>query len=115
MCMSSVIESKMSICQKWIRVTADQKDDGTIGIKVESDCDALQHFAEQLTSVTVEDVTNFETSTINKESIRGNMSMICVAPIMVYQAAWMEIGMLSRRIFPMSGPITIDMGKSDES
>lgn len=39
MCMSSTIETKMSICDKYIRVTADQREDGTIGIKVESDCD----------------------------------------------------------------------------
>jgi hypothetical protein len=109
--MPSVIESKMSICDKWIKVTADQKEDGTIAVRVESDCDALKHFAESLTSVTMDDIMNFESSRINKEDVRGNMSMICVAPIMVYQAAWMEIGMMSSRIFPKSGPITIDMGK----
>ena len=111
--MSSTIASKMSICDKYIRVTADQREDGTIGIKVESDCDALQGFAENLTMVTMDDILNFETSNINKEEVRGNMSMICVAPIMVYQAAWMECGMLSRRIFPKTGPITIDMGKDE--
>ncbi len=109
--MTSVIETNMSICDKRLKVTADLRDDGTIGIKVESDCDALKHFSEHLTSVNIDDVTNFETSTINKEQIRGNMSMICVAPIMVYQAAWMELGMMSRSIYPKSGPITIDMGK----
>ena len=112
--MSSVIESKMSICDKWIKVTADKRDDGTIGTKVESDCDALQHYSENLTSVTMDDITNFETSNINKENVRGNMSMICVAPIMVYQAAWMEMGMVSKRIFPKMGPITIDMGNEEE-
>ena len=103
----------MSICDKYIRVTADQREDGTIGIKVESDCDAIQGFAEKMTAVTMDDILNLETSTINKEEVRGNMSMICVAPITVYQAAWMECGMLSRRIFPKSGPITIDMGRDE--
>ena len=110
MYMTSVIESKMTICDKYIKVTADQKEDGTIGIKIESDCDALKGFAENLTSITMDDILNFETSKINKENVRGNMSMICTAPIMVYQAAWMECGMLSRRIYPKMGPITIDMG-----
>lgn len=111
--MASVIETKMSVCDKWIRVTAKNKEDGTIDINVESDCDALKHFAERLTNVSVEDVTNFETSRINKEETRGNMSMICLAPIMVYQAAWMEIGMMSKRIYSMQGPITMD-GRAED-
>lgn len=112
--MVSVIETDMSICAKKIKVTAQMNDDSTFDIKVESDCDALKHFSEALTKVTMDDVVNFETSMINKEEIRGNMSMICVAPIMVYQAAWMECGMLSRRIFPKSGPIQIDMGEPNQ-
>ena len=111
--MASTIESRMTICDKYIKITADQKEDGTIGIKIESDCDALKGFSENLTSITMDDILNFETSKINKENVRGNMSMICTAPIIVYQAAWMECGMLSKRIFPKMGPITIDMGKSD--
>ncbi len=109
--MPSVIETNMSICDKRIKVTAEMLEDGNIGIRVESDCDALRHFSENLKTVSIDDVTNFETSKINKESVRGNMSMICVAPIMVYQAAWMELGMMSKKIYPKSGPITIDMGK----
>jgi len=109
--MTSVIESNMSICDKKIKVTADKRDDGTIDIKIESDCQAIEGFSQSLTNVTMDDIMNFETSKINKEQVRGNMSMICVAPIMVYQAAWMELGMMSRRIYPKSGPITIDMGQ----
>jgi hypothetical protein len=108
--MASVIESNMTICDKRIRVTADLREDGTVGIRIESDCDALKGFAENLKSVTMDDITSFETSRINREDVRGNMSMICTAPILVYQAAWMECGMLSRRIYPKMGPITIDMG-----
>ncbi len=109
--MTSVIESNMSICDKKIKVTADKRDDGTIDVKIESDCQAIEGFSQNLTNITMDDILNFETSKINKEQVRGNMSMICVAPIMVYQAAWMELGMMSRKIYPKSGPITIDMGQ----
>lgn len=86
-------------------------DDGTYDVTVESDCEALQAFSRNLTNVKLDDVMNFEKSKINREDIRGNMSMICVAPIAVYQAVWMEAGMMSKKIFPKTGPITIDMGK----
>ncbi len=107
------MESNMSICDKKIRVTVSDNGDGTMSVDIESDCQAIEGFAQNLKTITMDDIVNFETSTINKEEVRGNMSMICVAPIMVYQAAWMECGMLSKRIFPKQGPITIDMEKSE--
>lgn len=112
--MPSTIESDMTICDKKIRVTVSDNGDGTMAVDIESDCQAIEGFSQNLKTITMDDIVNFETSTINKEEVRGNMSMICVAPIMVYQAAWMECGMLSRRIFPRQGPITIDMGGADD-
>ena len=105
--MSSTIDVNMSICDKRISVTATMNEDGTFDIDIQSDCDSLKHYAETLKNVTMDDITNFETSRINKEDVRGNMSMICMAPIAVYQAAWMECGMMSKRIYSKCGPITI--------
>lgn len=105
--MSSTIDVNMSICDKRISVTATMNEDGTFDIDIQSDCDSLKHYAETLKNVTMDDITNFETSRINKEEVRGNMSMICMAPIAVYQAAWMECGMMSKRIYGKCGPITI--------
>ena len=112
--MPSTIESNMSICDKRISVTVSDNGDGTMSVDIRSDCQAIEGFSQSLKTITMDDIVNFETSRINKEEVRGNMSMICVAPIMVYQAAWMECGMLSRRIFPRQGPITIDMGGADD-
>ncbi len=107
--MASTIVTNMGICDKYIRVTAEAREDGDIDIRVESDCEALAHYAKSLTRVTIDDITNFETSTINKEDIRGNMSMICCAPIAVYQAAWMEMKMLSKNNYKKNGPVTMDI------
>ncbi|MDO5853690.1 MAG: hypothetical protein Q4Q62_06555 [Thermoplasmata archaeon] len=111
--MSSTIVTNMAVCDKTVKVTATAREDGDIDILIESNCSAVQHFAETLTKVTMDDIMNFETSTINKEEVRGNMSMICLAPIAVYQAAWMEAGMLSRNIYRKLGPITMDIHGSE--
>ena len=105
--MSSTIDVNMSICDKKVSVTATMKEDGTFDIDIQSDCDSIKHYAETLKNVTMDDITNFETSRINKEDVRGNMSMICMAPIAVYQAAWMECGRMAKRIYSKCGPITI--------
>ncbi len=109
--MPSTIVSDMSICDRKIKVTVTDNGDGTMAVDLESDCQALEGFSKNLKTITMEDVVSFETSRINREEVRGGMSMICVAPIMVYQAAWMECGMLSKRIFGKQGPIKIDMGE----
>ena len=41
------------------------------------------------------------------------MSMICLAPIAVYQAAWMECGMMSKKNFQKTGCITMDIADRD--
>lgn len=112
--MSSTVDIKMSVCDKKVKVTATAKEDGTIDIDIESDCHYIQGYADSLRNITMDDILNFETSKINKEEVRGNMSMICLTPIAVYQAAWMECGMMSKKNYIKSGPITMDLGEEDK-
>ncbi|MBP3385850.1 MAG: hypothetical protein J6K69_03230 [Candidatus Methanomethylophilaceae archaeon] len=111
--MSSSIDVNMTVCDKKVKVTVTTKDDGTMDVEIDSDCHYLKHYAENLRNITQDDITNFETSRINKEDVRGNMSMICLAPIAVYQAAWMECGMMSKKNFQKAGCITMDIADRD--
>ena len=67
-------------------------DDGDMEVEIVSDCPALAHYAESLRVISLDDITNFETSAINMESVRDNMLMICAVSIAVYQIASMEYG-----------------------
>lgn len=105
--MTSEIMIRMPICDKSVRVRVTARDDGDMDVEIESDCPSIDHYAESLGRITMDDITNFEDSRINKEDIRGNMSMICLTPIAVYQAAWMECGMMSKRIYGKTGPCSM--------
>lgn len=107
--MASTIRTEMRICDKYVEVTASARVDGGFDILVDSDCEALRSFAKNLTVISMDDIMNFETSRINREEVRGNMSMICLAPIAVYQAAWIEAGMMSRRIYSKTGSCEMSM------
>lgn len=109
--MSSTVETDMTICDKKVRVTVTAREDGDFDVKVESDCSFLNHYAENLGVITMDDIMCFEKSRINREEIRGNMSMICLAPIAVYHAAWMECGMLSKKNYRKAGPVTMDLAR----
>ena len=92
--MTSEIDVDMPICDRKIKVRVTARDDGDMDVEIVSDCPALAHYAENLKVITL-------------DSVRGNMSMICTAPIAVYQAAWLECGMLSSNIYRKMGPITM--------
>lgn len=112
--MSSTIDVNMTICDKKVKVTATSREDGTIDIDIESDCHFLDAYARNLKNISMDDIMCFERSRINNEEVRGNMSMICAAPIAVYQAAWMECGMLSKKNYRKSGAVTMDIGEPNE-
>jgi hypothetical protein len=73
-------------------------DEGNFDVKIESDCPKVVLFGDNLKYVTMEDITDFDNTRLNKREIRGDMSMPCLAPIAVWDAAWLEAGMLSKSL-----------------
>ncbi len=94
--MSSTVVVHMKTCGKVNEVTAELQDDGTISVRVVSNCPNVQAYAERLRTVTVEDVTNYEGSKVVNPEIRATLSVPCLTPIAVFDAAWMELGLLSK-------------------
>ena len=90
--MTSEIDVDMPICDKRIKVRVTSRDDGDMDVEIVSDCPALAHYAESLRVISMDDITNFETSVINRESVRGNMSMICAAPIALSPGIYRKMG-----------------------
>lgn len=105
--MTSEIVVRMPVCDKSVRVRVTAREDGDMDVEIQSDCPSIDHYASTLGRITMDDITNFETSRINREEVRGNMSMICLAPIAVYQAAWLECGMMSKRLYGKTGPCSM--------
>jgi hypothetical protein len=82
--------------------------DGNFDVKIESDCPKVKLFGENLKYVTMEDITDLENSRLNKREIRGDMSLPCLSPIAVLDAAWLEAGMLSHSLVKRIKENTID-------
>jgi len=89
----------MRTCNKTHRVTVSAMNaDGNFDVTIESDCPKVVIFGKNLGYVTMEDITDLENSRINRREIREDMSLPCLAPIAVLDAAWIEAGMLSRSL-----------------
>ncbi|UAL08086.1 MAG: hypothetical protein KRP56_02235 [Candidatus Methanogranum gryphiswaldense] len=94
--MSSTVIAKMNTCNKVNKVTAKMQEDGTIQIEIVSDCPNVKAYAEKLKTITMEDATNYNGSKVVDPDIRATLSVPCLTPIAVFDAAWMELGMLSK-------------------
>ena len=101
----------MNTCSKTTKVTAEMQDDGSIGIKIVSDCKNVKDYADKLTSVTMNDIVVFGGSKVVDPEVRAALSVPCLVPNAVFDAAWMEAGLLSKNLAEKSGNNNISFEK----
>ena len=98
--MASTVTVRMRTCSKTTRVTAELQDDGdTIKIKIASDCKNVMSYAALLgDTIHVSDVVEWKDSRVVDPEIRQPLSIPCLVPNAIFDAAWEEIGMLSKHL-----------------
>ena len=94
----TTVTAHMKTCTKTHRITVTMNSEGNFDVKIESDCPKVAQYGENLKYLTLEDITDLENSRINKREMRLDMSLPCLAPIALLDAAWIEAGMLSRSL-----------------
>ena len=107
--MPTTVKVDMGICARRCDITAKLRPDGdTVDITVVTDCDQVAKFVDLLGPLHMSDLVEYEGSHINDPEVRRPLTITCVAPIAVLNAAWMEAGMMSRTAARNSGPIKIE-------
>ena len=96
--MTNTVVAHMKTCHKTNKVTVWMKDDGNLGVKIVSDCPHVRDYAAKLTEIGVNDVVSFAGSKVVDPDIRASLSVPCMTPIAVFNAAWLELGMLSKSL-----------------
>jgi hypothetical protein len=87
---------KARFCDKTHRVSVNMCDNGDLNLHIESDCDHVMQYAENIGPViTMTDVTDRCSSRIFDENVQEPLTMTCLAPIAILDAAWLELGMMS--------------------
>ena len=95
----------MRTCGKVTTVVAELQEDGeTIKISIASNCDNIKQYSKMLgDTITLEDCTDYRTSKVFADDIRFGLSMPCLVPSAIMNAAWMEVGMLSKNCAKNAG------------
>lgn len=94
--MASSVIANMKTCDKRSRITVIARDDGSMDVDIQTDCDHVREYADRLRTISMEDVVSFNGSRIVDPEVRGEMSATCLCPIAVFSAAWQEMEMLSK-------------------
>jgi hypothetical protein len=96
--MMAIVTARMRTCAKTHRITVTMNAEGGFDLNIESDCYKVADFGKRLKTLTFEDIADFDNTRLNKREFRGDMSLPCLAPQAVLNAAWLEAGMLSRSL-----------------
>lgn len=88
----------MRLCTHQTTIEAEDKGDGTVAVRIESDCKDVQHFAQLLTEVGPEDYTQIGGSKVWELAAQARLTPTCLIPTAVFNACWMETGMISKSL-----------------
>jgi hypothetical protein len=88
-------------------VAAERSGDETL-ITITSDCKSVHGFADRLRKVSMSDLMDLEGSLIMKVASESGLTPTCLVPVAVYNACWMEHGMISKNLAMKKRTICIE-------
>lgn len=88
---------RMKFCGKTHKITVKMKDDGDLSLHVATDCPEVKHYVQSCLgdTLTMDDVTDIKKSRVLNPDNLEKITMTCLAPNGIINAAWLELGMLS--------------------
>ncbi len=95
------------ICDHQTIVTAERSGDETL-VTITSDCKSVHGFADRLRMVSMSDLMDLEGSMIMRMATETGLTPTCLVPVAVYNACWMEQGLISKNLAMQRRSICIE-------
>ncbi len=105
--MVSKVRVDATICDNTTTVTAKDLGGGKVGIEIETNCPSVAHFASLLKEADTDDLTNWEKNRILELASRSGLTTTCLVPTAIFNCAWVELGMISRRLAKDKSPLCL--------
>lgn len=94
--MTSKVVVEMPICPNRTVIETENGDEGCVKIHIKSTCSHVRDYAKVLTEADLMDLTNLTDSKIMKLAETSHITPTCLVPVAVYNACWVECGMISK-------------------
>ena len=85
------VEVSPGVCGFTTQITAEQNADGQVEVKLESDCDRIQAYAESLE--TIDPITALYAPDAGQELACPGCHRVCLVPVVVLKAVEAEAGL----------------------
>ncbi len=96
--MTSRVRVDMSLCDFKTIIDADSQPDGTVKVKIRSECRDVREYGKALKSAGPEDYTSIKGSRIFDLAAESRLTPTCLVPTAVFNAIWLEVGMISKTL-----------------
>lgn len=107
----ALIKVNMGLCEYTHMVKVTMRDDGLLDVNIESECDKVREYGEQLGTISMADLGNITLSRIMDPMIVEHLTPTCLAPVAVFNAAWLESGLMSRSLALSVGTVGMEFIK----
>jgi len=106
--MPSSVKVAAPLCSHDTTIQATDRGDGSVGIRIESDCKSVQHYATLLQEANMKDITEWKDSKILDLADKAGLTTTCFVPTAVINCCWVEMGMISKRLAVQKSPICVN-------
>lgn len=98
----------MDLCAHRTVIEVRDNGDGVLSIRIDSSCAHVVDYARLLTAVTMEDICILKGSKIIDLASNARLTPTCLVPSGVFNACWLETGMISRNLVKSRPKICIN-------
>lgn len=105
--MPSKVRVDATICDNETFITAIDLGGGKVSIEIDSDCVNVARFAELLKEADMDDLTDWDHNRIIELASRSGLTTTCLVPTAVFNCAWVELGMISKRLATAKSPLCV--------
>ena len=105
--MTSKVEVDARICSHQTVIEVTDKGDGTMAVRIDTDCSSVQAYGELVAEIAPSDYSDWPNSRVWEMAARAGLTTTCLVPVALINACWIESGMMSKRLAIKEGPICI--------
>lgn len=96
--MTSKVRVDMPLCSHETFIEVEDQGNGILKVRIETDCEDIAHYAEMIRELEVLDYSEIRGSKILEKAAEAVLTPTCLVPTAVFNACWLETGMISRNL-----------------
>lgn len=96
--MTSKVRVDMPLCSHETTIEVEDSGDGILHVRIETTCEDVARYSKLIKELRIEDYSEFRNSKVLEKAAEACLTPTCLVPSGVFNACWLETGMISRNL-----------------